>query len=109
MSKSKVNKAEEQKAKDDSFGPVELTDTKIPNTPEVQAFEEQEELEPEPIMEPDKEFAKEDIWLFHEDNEPRLFAKGEELPEGWQMKNAWGWHRNPNNYFHWEKPQVRRR
>jgi hypothetical protein len=52
--------------------------------------------------------AKEDIWLYHEEHEPKLFTKGEEIPEGWQIKNQWKWIRNPKNNFHWEKPLPKR-
>ena len=62
-----------------------------------------------PAPEPEKlPTAKEDIWLYHEDDEPRLFKKGEEISEGWQVKNQWKWFRDPKNNFHWSKTPTKR-
>jgi len=63
-------------------------------TPVVQA------PKPEPAV---KNPAPENIWLFHKDHEPRLFEKGEEVPEGWQKENKWHWYRDLSMNFQWRK------
>lgn len=45
----------------------------------------------------------EDSWLYHKDHEPKLFKKGEEVPEGWGSKNSFGWYKDITNNFHWRK------
>jgi hypothetical protein len=47
--------------------------------------------------------AKEDAWMYCKDHEPKLFKKGEEVPEGWSEKNTFGWIKDIKNNFHWRK------
>ena len=48
--------------------------------------------------------AAENIWLYHKDQEPRKFEKGEVIPEGWELHNKWKWARNPKIGLKWAKP-----
>jgi hypothetical protein len=59
---------------------------------------------PAPVEEVvDPTLFKEDSWMFHKDFEPKLFAKGEKIPEDWSHLNKWGWLRDPKNGFNWRK------
>jgi len=51
----------------------------------------------------DPNAAKEDIWMYHKDYEPKLFKKGEPITEGYVLKNTFGWERDPKNNFIWKK------
>lgn len=45
----------------------------------------------------------EDTWMFHKTHEPKLFKKGETIPDDWSLNNQWGWYKDIKNNFHWRK------
>lgn len=50
-----------------------------------------------------KNVFEEDSWMYHTLHEPKLFKKGEEVPEDWSHMNTFGWFRDQKNNFHWRK------
>jgi len=41
--------------------------------------------------------------MYHKIHEPKLFKKGEEIPDDWDAVNKWGWRRDAKNHFNWKK------
>ena len=54
-------------------------------------------------VETPKNVAVENIWLYHKDFEPKMFKKGEVIPEGWEFENKHKWFKDPKNNFSWRK------
>lgn len=50
-----------------------------------------------------KAIAIEDSWMYHKTHEPKLFKRGELIPEDWNSQNIFGWYRDVTNNFHWRK------
>lgn len=44
----------------------------------------EQEPEHEPAVEEGARIAAQDTWMYHNDEEPRIFKAGEEIPGGWQ-------------------------
>jgi hypothetical protein len=68
---------------------------------ESETVEENREM-PEISAQIDAEVATQDTWRFHENEEPRVFKKGEIIPEGWTDDRHHLWHRHQSG-GRWEK------